>query len=248
MICLITPTGSRQDQIDLCAYFMNRQTYKGEVVWIIVDDCLPRTTIFTDNKNWTVIKVYPQPFWEVGQNTQGRNIAAGIDTLLSLEKDIEGIFIIEDDDYYKPEYLERMMLRLKGFDIAGEKNTIYYNALFRRYVTNPNTAHSSLFQTAFSVDAIPILKSCYSHRFIDCEFWRKVSNKNLFNENNLAIGIKGLPGRAGIGAGHKGQLNMKDDKDLSYLKSLINEDYKFYERYYRGGLHAQYRGLNQSRF
>ena len=231
-IVLITPTGGRQDQIDLCALYMNRQTYKGEVVWIIVDDCLPRTTIFTDNKNWTVIKVYPQPFWEPGQNSQGRNIAAGIDALKDF-KDIEGIFIIEDDDYYKPEYLERMMLRLKGFDIAGEKNTIYYNALFRRYVTNPNTAHSSLFQTAFSVNAIPILKSCYTHRFIDCEFWKKVSNKNLFNENNLAIGIKGLPGRVGIGMGHKGQLNMKEDTNLSYLKSLIGQDYEYYERYYR---------------
>ena len=76
MIALITPTGSRADQFKLCTMFMERQTYKGEVTWIIVDDAYPSTTDRVDKgfkDNWTIIKVYPTPIWQ-GQNTQSRNM------------------------------------------------------------------------------------------------------------------------------------------------------------------------------
>ncbi len=245
MIVLLTPTGGRPIQIDLCSFFMKRQTYTEKIVWILIDDCNPRTTDFiTDNfrGNWAFIKVYPIPIWAEGQNTQARNIEAGIRALMNnfKKEEIEGIFIIEDDDYYKSIYLERMMERLKGFDIAGEKNTIYYNVFHRRYVINPNVIHASLFQTAFTVNAIPYLESSYWHKFIDCQLWEKVQNKNLFNEGNLAIGIKGLPGRYGIGAGHSRAMSMHEDFNLDYLKSLIGEDAKLYEGYYGGVRQSQH--------
>jgi hypothetical protein len=242
MIALITPTGGRPIQINLCLQWMKRQTYPGKVAWIIIDDCEPRTTdIIPENfrDNWTIIKYYPVPFWSSGQNTQARNLSAGIQTLLANYKreEIEAIFIIEDDDYYKPVYLERMKERLTGVDIVGETNTIYYNVYYRTYVTNGNTIHASLFQTAFTVNAIPVLESCYWHKFIDCQIWAKIQNKNLFNHGeNLAIGMKGMPGRYGIGAGHSRWASARTDVNLNYLKSLIGEDAKLYEGfngYYR---------------
>jgi len=234
-IILITPTGGRQIQINICKQLMQQQTYPGKVVWIIIDDCIPPTAEIPDDfkENWTIIKKYPIPSWQNGQNTQARNISVGINTLLAnyKEEEIEGIFIIEDDDYYKPIYLERMMLRLNGFDIAGETNTIYYNVYYRTAVTNPNLRHASLFQTAFTCKVIPLVKNSYPHRFMDCRIWENAENKNLFQEGNLAIGIKGLPGRPGIGAGHSRWSN-NIDINLNYLKSLIGEDAKIYERYY----------------
>ena len=238
MLCLITPTGGRPDQINLCQYFMKRQTYSGKVIWIIIDDCEPRTTDEIQanfRENWIIIKEYPSPAWQLGQNTQARNISVGINFLLANYKkeDIEGIFIIEDDDYYRPIYLERMAARLNGFDIAGETNTIYYNVFYRTAVTNPNNIHASLFQTAFSFNAIPHLESSYYHRFMDCQLWEKVQNKNLFREGNLAIGMKGMPGRYGIGAGHAAW-SSHIDMNLNYLKSLIGEiDAELYAGYYR---------------
>lgn len=245
MIALITPTGGRPNQIALCHFFMKRQTYPGKVAWIIVDDCEVHTTdgIANDKENWNIIKVYPTPPWRQGQNTQGRNIASGINTLLANygSEEIEGIFIIEDDDYYKPMYLERMVLRLPGLQAVGELNTIYYNVFYRTYFTNSNTGHSSLFQTAFTMEALPIFISSLDQRFIDATFWTRLNRVNLFNEGNLSVGIKGQPGRYGIGAGHAKLRNMPADRDWNYLTKLIGiDDAKLYTRYYGGSSYPQH--------
>lgn len=237
MIVLITPTGARPMQFELCMLWMIRQTYTGKVTWIIVDDALPRCTdkvltYFRDN--WDIIKVYPNPPWQ-GQNTQARNIMAGINAMITniKKEDIEAIFIIEDDDYYRPRYLERMMANFGKYWLIGERNTLYYNVQWRRYITNPNNIHSSLFQTAFKYEVLNIFIECIPNKFMDCVFWSKCPNRLLFYENDLAIGMKGMPGRGGIGAGHSKAMNMGDDRNLNYLRMLIGDDAKYYERYYR---------------
>ena len=253
MIALITPTGGRAVQIKLCSTFMQRQTYTGKVVWIIIDDCMPRTTdIIPENfrENWTIIKSYPIPLWNPGLNTQGRNLSVGINILLQNynEKDIEGVFIIEDDDYYRPVYLERMMVQMNNFRLIGEINTIYYNVFYRRFFNNGNNCHASLFQIAFSSEAIPMFRECFPARFIDAHFFMLAAGQgvNLFNENTLSIGIKGLPGRAGIGAGHGRAMNMRQDINLNYLNSLIGPDTALYEGYF-GGDRVQRGYLNTRR-
>jgi hypothetical protein len=246
MIALITPTGARPNQAYLFKFFMQRQTYDGAVVWIISDDCEPRTTdhITPDFRlNWTVIKLYPHPPWRQGMNTQARNIEECINCLMINydEKDIEAIFIIEDDDYYRPTYLERMMARFNDFKVLGEMNTVYYNVMFRTYFINRNTSHSSLFQVALRPVMLPLFKSCYHERFIDFKFYEKLHAQEFvrrgevgfFNENNLAIGMKGITGRGGIGAGHGRLLNMYPDPQMTWLYSQIpHEDAKLYEGYY----------------
>lgn len=252
MIALITPTGFRQDQIELCAMFMKRQTYKGKVVWIIVDDCNPRTTDFIGadfRENWTIIKKYPSPVWQYGQNTQTRNIAAGIQTLTDnyLIQEIEAVFIIEDDDYYSPVYLENMMLKLNGYLIAGESFTAYYNVFYRRYLPNGNSTWSSLFQIAFQANILSNFKKCYGEKLIDIYFCQRAgipSNRiNLFRlpvGQNWSIGIKGLSGRSGIGAGHTGNWGSGDDNDWTMLISLIgSEDTKLYMKYFNTGMAPQ---------
>jgi hypothetical protein len=245
MIALITPTGSRAFQFNLCVKWMQNQTYKGDVVWIIIDDCYPVTTnkVGENFKDcWTIIKVYPTPIWD-GHNTQARNIEAGLKVLTENygPADIEGIFIIEDDDYYRPVYLERMMANFGDYSLIGERNTIYYNVYYRKWITNPNTAHASLFQTAFKYEAIPAFRESFYHKFIDCVFWTKVIRRNLFYENDLAIGIKGLPGRGGIGAGHSKSFSMNSDGNMVYLKSKIGEDAKQYEGCYGDSSQSQHR-------
>jgi hypothetical protein len=248
MIALITPTGGRALQFSLCVKFINRQTYKGNVIWIIIDDCVPQTTDLVIRDDWTVIKIFPSPVWHLGENTQSRNIREGIKYLFSSysKKDIEGIFIIEDDDYYKSSYLENMVIKLRGFNAAGETDTIYYNVVHRTYFSNQNFKHASLFQTAFTPEAVHILESCYDNRFIDCVFWSLVQNKNLFKDR-LSIGIKGLPGRAGIGAGHQRMGNMPEDRNMNYLKSIIGEDANLYKGYYGRGRVQQHPSFNKGR-
>jgi len=239
MIYLITPTGARPQQIRHCAEWMQNQTYAGEVTWIIIDDCLPLTTDFIPEnfrENWKLIKLYPKPTWQHGMNTQARNISAGIDVLLRIANEEDVIFIIEDDDYYKPVYLERMIARMGDFKLIGETNTIYYNVTTRSFADNCNKLHASLFQVAFRPSLIPLFIQCFSAKFIDCTFF-SVVNKNLihlFHEGTLAIGIKGLPGRGGIGAGHSSAFMHNNDSNFSALKSLIGEDAEKYRNYYNG--------------
>ncbi len=230
MIALLTPTGNRLEQFRRCAEFMKRQTYDGKVVWVIVDDCVPKTTdnvteYFRDN--WIIHKVYPRPAWTYNQNTQGRNMEAGLNAVMNYKP--EAIFVIEDDDYYKSIYLERMMANFGDYWAIGETRTIYYNVAYRRYLVNGNDAHASLFQTAIRPEAVEYMMRSNGSLFIDAEFWSKVPNKKLFHEGNLSIGIKGMPGRRGIGYGHREAMRMNDDCNMNYLKSIIGEDYKFYE-------------------
>lgn len=235
MIALITPTGDRPKQIQLCEEFMRKQDYKGKVLWILVDDCVPETTgnigISGFSDNWTVIHIYPKVKWKLGDNSQANNILRGLDVLRYYP--IEAVFIIEDDDYYSPQYLSVMMEKLKGFDVVGQQCTVYYNPVIRGWMRNGNYTHASLFQVAFSITVLPQFASVCRRRikYIDMNFFRSMAHHkvNLFNGQDLAIGIKGLPGRTGIGMGHRAEIKMARDPEFLKLKELIGEDYKYYE-------------------
>lgn len=231
MIVLITPTGGRPRQFSNCVYWMSRQTYQGSVLWIIVDDCEPITTAFDKKilpENWNVVYRCPKPVWKKGENTQSRNLLEAIQ-LVSKLPEVKGIFIIEDDDYYSPAYLEVMLEKLKGFDLAGEIKTIYYNLIDRSKYINKNINHSSLFQIVFKRKLIPVFEASCGNKFIDIKFCKAIKNKNLFAmEHPLSVGIKGMSGRAGIGIGHRKWSRFRPDPNLLQLKVLIGEDYKRY--------------------
>lgn len=237
MIVLITPTGARQQQINLCARWMKAQTYTGKVTWLIIDDAYPQTTkgiIPGFREGWDIVKQFPTPPWGLGQNTQRRNMDYAME-FLQVNYDmnnIEAIFIIEDDDYYKPVYLDEMMARLGGYWAIGETRTVYYNVVNRTFFINPNMAHASLFQTAFTKEAIPYMKQSHAHHFIDAQFWKICQNKYLFPGQKFSIGIKGMAGRAGIGAGHKVNFHMTPDPNMNYLRNTIGGDANTYAKYF----------------
>jgi len=235
MIALITPTGGRPKQIELCAKFMKYQDYEGEVLWIVIDDCEPITTGFIGDDfkdNWQVLLIYPKDKWIKGMNTQAKNLLIGLEIIE--KREVEAVFIIEDDDYYCPQYLSTMMEKMKGFEVAGQMCTVYYNPIFRGWMRNANWKHASLFQVAFTPNMIPTFKkSCLNKRaFIDMSFFRSMAGTdhkvNLFNGKDLAIGIKGLPGRTGIGMGHRAEVKMYRDLEFVKLKELIGDDYMYY--------------------
>ena len=235
MIALLTPTGGRLKQMELCAKFMKQQDYEGEVLWVLV--VIPVTVYYIKKsfrENWTIVKVYPEPAWSTGQNTQARNLLVGIKEIKKY-LEIKAVFIIEDDDYYSPRYLRIMLSKLKGYDIAGEMYTIYYNPILRGYMRNINGYHASLFQIAFVPELLPIFEMvCATRvRFIDMDFFRTLLSQkkkiNLFNNMDLAIGIKGLPGRPGIGMGHKRVNNrLIADPELVKFKKFLGEDWIYY--------------------
>jgi len=237
-IALITPTGARPKQMEFCAQFMKQQTYDGEVIWVIVDDAEPTTTDHVKHDfraGWQICKIYPKPSWSIGENTQGRNIMTGINYLQGFVdfKEIPAIFIIEDDDYYKPIYLAEMMRRWNpdAYDIMGESQTIYYNVAVRGWLRNKNDPWSSLFQTCFHPRIIPVVEHFQHKQFIDMSLFSAIdpSRRRLFRADDLAIGIKGQAGRKGIGGGHSKMIGCYEhDPEGLILKKFIGDDAKYY--------------------
>lgn len=243
MIALITPTGERFNQIKSCVSFMKRQTYKGDILWVIVDDGEKSSISFLDlpinsfPKNWKIVTVFPNPKWRLGQNTQSRNLQEGINVVKQYSE-VTNIYIIEDDDFYFPNYLEVMEEKMQGVLAASEIHTIYYNVKTMNFIYNRNSKHGSLFQTAFKPSLIPIFEKVLEEhpKFIDMHFWNLIQTMriNLFKaEKVLSVGIKGLSGRPGIGSGHIQKYvdiptGDKRAEKLKLLKSLIGMDYLLY--------------------
>ena len=219
MLTLITPTGDRPEAFKLCERWIANQYYTGDYRWIVVDDGVEPTQ--TTNKNIEYIRLPPATY-----NTQKRNLLEGLSRVSTNDKLVH----IEDDDYYNPNWLGIMDVYLDKFDLVGETNTIYYNIRTLKYLENKNNTHSSLCSTGMTGEAI---KHFYSvcrcnDLMIDIRMWRSFTgSKHLLNSNNV-IGMKGLPGRLGIGAGHKPGFLKQEDMDGKVLKNLIGRDAEAY--------------------
>lgn len=235
MIALITPTGGRPKQLELCARWMKNQTYKGKVLWVITDDVKPYTSeIIKDDfrKNWIIEKRLPKPVWKVGgKHTQCRNLMEGIQVVKGYDN-VNRIFIIEDDDYYAPEYLDVMFNELKRKPAVGQRNTTYY-FLGKGACVLPNITHGSLFQTAFCTRLLPAFERVVETgtKKVDIDFWNYLpvsySQEGLLQpKKQLSLGIKGGAGRTGIGIGH---MDLFLPYDGTKLKDWIGKDAKYYE-------------------
>jgi len=225
MLTLITLTGNRPKAWALCELFMQRQTYQGQVRWIIVDDGQEAQPINFERKDWTLEVVRPEPFWQEGQNTQSRNLAAALE-LISEE---DRIVFIEDDDWYSPNWLSIADQKLNEADLIGERFAFYYNIQLKQWQQLRNGSHSSLCSTAIKGKAIAVLKRIcqVNHRFIDIALWRSPIPRRLFTGGNV-VGMKGLPGRGGIGMGHQRQPQFKPDQSGEVLRKMIGNDADLY--------------------
>lgn len=217
MLYLITPTGNRFLQFSFCVQFMQNQDYSGNVTWVIADD--GQEKIETPSiKNWNIIHI--KRAFKPG-NTQGANL---VDALKHCPADSK-ILIIEDDDFYSNRWLSIMSEKLESCDLCGETRTRYYNIINFTYRQNNNSGHSSLCSTGLhNADAYKILNDiCHKKpRFIDIHLWHNFKGKKcLFNDTNI-VGIKGFPGKKGIGSGHNGLRN-KDDIECSILHKWVGD-------------------------
>lgn len=234
MVTLLTATGGRPLAFDLCIKWMNKQTYKGPIRWIIVDDCSDWSDLEESKEkirgDWEVITILPEPKWFPGDNTQSRNLLAGLQRVNEKDK----LIIIEDDDYYNEDFLSHIVRWLDRADLVGEMRACYYNLQTQAYKKLGNKGHASLCSTGMQGHAIEAFRNeCRNnHTFIDLELWKNFQGKKFLSDTQYVVGIKGLPGRAGIGSGHhmKPSLNaaIKEDSDHSKLKEWVGEDYIHY--------------------
>lgn len=199
---LLTPTGERPEAFSKCVEHMKSQDFLGPVKWVIVDDGRERLNTPTDMpENWTIIHLRPQPFWEPGQNTQARNLLAGLEEV----EEFDNVLIIEDDDYYAPWWIRRCRTWLNSHELVGEAPSLYRHLNGTEKNMN-NRNHASLCATGMKGSALETFRRVLHRtpKVIDVNLWRNHSSKNkkIYPYSGGVIGIKGYPGRPGIGIGH----------------------------------------------
>lgn len=225
MLSLVTATGARPKAWELCQRWMAAQDYAGRVLWVVVDDGPEPQPITFSRPNWHVCLIRPVPLWQPGQNTQARNLARGVS---ACDPRFPVVFI-EDDDHYAPGWLSKVESEIQRAEVVGEIRARYYNVATRTGRQLNNTQHASLCSTAIRGAALKtFLSVCQpSAKFIDINLWRSHKSKHLFG-GNLVTGIKGLPGRGGIGMGHDPRFAGSKDLNGALLRQWIGFDAEAY--------------------
>jgi hypothetical protein len=217
----ITCTGDRQLAFSLCRRWMENQTVVPDQ-WIVIDD--GQTPMDKNELGFaTYYRRQPKP----GENSHQSMIA----NLREALKHVTGdrIFIIEDDEYYSPRYIEEMTNRLDKYEVVGIGRSKYYHLPSFRYAKHGNMGHASLAQTCFRRSFLQeAIAALDGDAYYDIRLWKLVNGKGadglalngntleyispdkkglVFDDvkDSLYSGMKGLPGRTGIGSGHKGK-------------------------------------------
>lgn len=233
-ITVITPTGDRPLAFALCQQWMAHQTRKPDQ-WIVVDDGkVPLMPAY----GMTYVRREPRP--DDPQHTLALNMQAALSHIKG-----DKILICEDDEYYAPGYIEEMARRLDQAEVVGICRAKYYHLPTGGYVQIGNTGHASLAETGFRKSFLPVVAECTKRgivpHYLDEQIWRIVNESkrtgrkipsHLFVDDTtpLYVGIKGLPGRAGIGQGHNPAMyhNHLDAAGRPVLKQWIPKDHQIY--------------------
>ena len=237
MLTVITPTGARPEAFALCARMMARQTYKGRGLWIIVDDGEePIRAAPPMPSNWSVELLHPTPRWSPGANTQGRNLLAGLDLaegLALLSREELRLTIVEDDDWYSCNWIDTLAAEMDAAELVGEGFARYYNVAWRCHQRLKNADYASLRSTGMRGAALKTFRRVLQEprRYYDRELWRLHESRRVFDAG-LTVGLKGLPGRPGIGSGHR-DMQVTTDRNLEILRAWIGQDADWYAPYLR---------------
>lgn len=244
-ITIVTCTGGRPEAFALCQKYMDRQTRQPDQ-WFVLDDGNKQVPLDHDVR------------CQYRHDTSWQGPSSLINKLkwlfLEHSEEIIGdvVFFIEDDDWYDPEYIERVMLlfemrEVEGMQIPelyGEPYAYYFNIKHRWWLRHTNTQHASLCQTVLHKSAFHTLQSILQGQrnpFVDISLWahvpcgRKVLRCLKGDNTPLVIGIKGMPGRKGYGVGHhdKPPARSFPDPILEKLGTLIpKEDLTTYLSFY----------------
>jgi hypothetical protein len=256
MNTVVTCTGDRPVCLSLLIKWMNAQTIKPDQ-WLIIED--GKTPISEE-----LINAMPEyadiirrePLEKDPKHTLCLNMKAALPF-------IEGnkIIFCEDDEYYAPRYIEVMSRYLESYEVVGIGKSRYYHLPSFKYFIHGNCDHASLAQTGISKSFLPELKRLLEgDSFIDVRIWNIIGGKlikqkrigidgqrvgqrgflfdDAISNEFLYVGMKGLPGRAGIGCGH--QAIGTFDNDQKILKKWIPltshlQEYLKLELYKRNG-------------
>ena len=205
----LTPTGARPEGLALLGEYLDAQTYQGPLTWVIVDDCDPATRVPTVREGINIVTVRPDWSWQLGMNTQVDCMRVGLQEV----PDDAVLFVLEDDDVYLPEYVATALTVLDRAELVGEIDARYYNIATEHWRILKGKFHSSLAATSCHGGALTLLRELCSNgtrKMLDVNLWRTFKGEKRLMLTHNVVGIKGLPGRPGIGVGHRARFGVAD--------------------------------------
>jgi hypothetical protein len=226
-IALVTPTRDRPEAFRLCEKYMARQTYKGPLKWLVVDDGdVPAKPTMGQ------MHIRRNPSTE--KNTLPDNL---LETIKHLNG-IDAILFIEDDDWYAPTYVETTVSLLENYNLVGIRRQKFFNIKYRYWLVFSNEQHSGLFSTSMRTSLLERLSQiCVAMKrtddpFIDIQLWGNIgwdpyppfTRSHLADHSHLAIGIKGMPGRGGLSNQHDRMDCGIPDPNFDVLKKWIGDE------------------------
>lgn len=157
-------------------------------------------------------------------------IKAGIE--LAKRDGYEWVFIIESDDAYPSDYIQRYLPYMNAYDFIGDPWTTYYRLDTRRWSTEHHHGRASLFTTAFRVSALNDFKwPADDYVFLDIPLWKHAKRKYRCRFlKSGAVGIKGHGQGLVGGNGHRSKLK-QEDICLNYLRQNVGaRHFEFYNK------------------
>jgi len=256
MITAITPTGDRPLAFSLCRRWMEGQTQKPDQ-WIVVDDGKKPMKPF-DGIDYVRRDPLPSdPKFTLAENLKAAIPHIKGDQILIIEDDeyyapryieemikhfgVHRIPVYSLNPYvrtkqtqrYSPAKIEALK-RPMDIKVVGIGRSRYYHLPSGGYRIIGNMGHASLAQTAISKPFLPLLQRILmpGKLYIDFEIWKRAnvdrSGFIFLDKDPLYVGIKGLPGRAGIGQGHNRGIYKQIDAGRKVLRQWIPKDYQVY--------------------
>lgn len=202
---IIPDRGDRKPFLDNCLRMIKTQTLQPD--YVLVVDFDP-----TDEKP-DITKRY----------------RVGYEVLSEGEFDV--IALMENDDWYSPEYLEIMVRNweLKGKpDIFGTDYTIYYHLKLKKHFTMEHYHRSSAMSTLIKPNLD--FEWCPDHEvYTDIHLWQTLKGLTFRPEKHICIGMKHGIGKCG-GRNHIDRLDRYVNQD-DILSILDSESFKFYSQF-----------------
>jgi hypothetical protein len=204
VIKIVTPhqVGERDIFLKQLEYYIERQTVKPDE-WIVVDHDTGKAKDLTDR-----VRI-------------GCERAKGADLIL----------IMENDDWYAPNYIERMASEWEGAgrpDLIGVDSTWYYHVKTSAYHLLQHPGRASLMSTGISGAAIDRIKWPDEQVFLDVPLWGQLNSVTFNAHKPISVGIKHGIGNTG-GIGHRENWSKyTPDKGGNKLNELIGSDSVFY--------------------
>lgn len=152
-------------------------------------------------------------------------------------KNFDVIALIENDDWYSPDYFQTIIskwLEAGQPNIFGTDYTIYYHLKLKAWFTMYHKTRSAAMNTLIKPDLS--MNWCQDHDpYTDIYLWQTVSGVTFTPDKHISIGMKHGEGLCG-GNNHKNKLDryVNSDANSDFLRQNLDENsFKFYSEYYK---------------